>query len=51
VQLAAKSLGIGEVLIKPVNPELLEQAVAQMLARDAKPGAGRTTDSTATEPA
>jgi PAS domain S-box-containing protein len=51
VQLAAKSLGIGEVLIKPVNPELLAQAVAQMLARDAKPGAGRTTDSTATEPA
>jgi CheY-like chemotaxis protein len=50
VQLAAKSLGIGEILIKPVNPELLAQAVAQMLARETKAGAGRTTHSTATEP-
>jgi CheY-like chemotaxis protein len=51
VQLAAKSLGIGEILIKPVNPELLAQAVAQMLARETKAGAGRSTHSPATEPA
>jgi PAS domain S-box-containing protein len=51
VQLAAKSLGIGEILIKPVNPELLAQAVAQMLARETQPGAGRSTHSPATEPA
>ena len=41
VQFAAKTIGIGEVLIKPVNPELLAQAVAQMLARGNKAAAGR----------
>ena len=33
VQHAAKTIGIDEILIKPVNPELLAQAVAQVLAR------------------
>jgi len=41
VQLAAKAIGIGEILIKPVNPELLAQAVAQVLARGTKAGVGR----------
>ena len=41
VQLAAKAIGIGEILIKPVNPELLAQAVAQVLARGTKAAVGR----------
>jgi len=45
VQQAAKMIGIDEVLVKPVNPELLAQAIAQVLARGAraaKGGAGQT---------
>jgi CheY-like chemotaxis protein len=45
VQQAAKMIGIDEVLVKPVNPELLAQAIAQVLARGAKAakgGAGQT---------
>ncbi|HUB87203.1 MAG TPA: PAS domain S-box protein [Verrucomicrobiae bacterium] len=40
----AKTMGIGEVLVKPVNPELLAQAVAQVLARAAKPEVGAPVD-------
>jgi PAS domain S-box-containing protein len=38
VQHAAKTIGIDEILIKPVNPEMLAQAVAQVLARRNKVG-------------
>jgi len=38
VQSAARTIGVGEILIKPVNPELLAQAVAQVLARGNKVG-------------
>jgi PAS domain S-box-containing protein len=44
VQQVAKMIGIDEVLVKPVNPELLAQAIAQVLARGAraaKDGAGQ----------
>ena len=34
VQQSARSTGISEILIKPVNPELLAQVVAQVFARD-----------------
>ena len=37
----AKTTGIGEVLTKPVTPELLAQAVAQVLSRASKTGAGK----------
>jgi PAS domain S-box-containing protein len=40
VQSAARTIGVGEILIKPVNPELLAQAVAQVLARGNKVGVG-----------
>ena len=43
LQHTAKTIGIGEILIKPVNPELLAQAVAQVLARGNRPGAGKST--------
>jgi CheY-like chemotaxis protein len=46
VQHAAKTIGISEILIKPVNPELLAQAVAQVLARETKAGNGGSTHST-----
>ncbi|HUC84831.1 MAG TPA: PAS domain S-box protein [Candidatus Acidoferrales bacterium] len=42
LQHTAKTIGIGEILIKPVNPELLAQAVAQVLARGNRPGAGKS---------
>ena len=38
VQHAAKTIGIGEILIKPVNPELLAQAVAQVLVLGTRAG-------------
>jgi PAS domain S-box-containing protein len=38
VEKTAKTMGIGEVLIKPVNSELLAQAVALVLSRAAKAG-------------
>jgi CheY-like chemotaxis protein len=40
VQLAAKAIGISEILIKPVNPEMLAQAVAHVLACGTKAGVG-----------
>jgi len=43
LQHTAKTIGIGEILIKPVNPELLAQAVAQVLARGNRPVAGKST--------
>ena len=36
VEQTAKSMGISEVLMKPVNPELLAQAVDMVLTRAAK---------------
>ena len=36
VEKTAKMMGIGEVLVKPVNPELLAQAVDMILSRAAK---------------
>jgi len=37
----AKTMGIGEILVKPANPELLAQAVAQILLRATKTGVSR----------
>jgi CheY-like chemotaxis protein len=43
---AAMTIGIAEVLVKPVNPELLAQAVDLVLSRAAKAGKTRSTPST-----
>ena len=42
VEKTAKMTGIGEVLVKPVNPELLAQAVDLVLSRAAKAGASKS---------
>ena len=39
----AKKMGIGEILVKPVNPELLAQIVDMMLSRAAKAGKVKST--------
>jgi CheY-like chemotaxis protein len=38
----ARKMGIGEILVKPVNPELLAQAVDLVLSRAAKAGASKS---------
>ena len=38
----AKKMGIGEILVKPVNPELMAQAVDLVLSRAAKAGASKS---------
>jgi len=43
VEETAKMMGIGEVLVKPVNPELLAQAVDLVLSRAAKAGKVKST--------
>jgi PAS domain S-box-containing protein len=43
LQHTAKTIGIGEILIKPANPELLSQAIAQMLDRGNKARAAKST--------
>ncbi len=45
VEKTAKTMGFGEVLVKPVNPELLAQAVDLVLSRAAKAKAGKSTTS------
>jgi PAS domain S-box-containing protein len=45
VEETAAMLGIGEILVKPVNPELLAQAVDLVLSRAAKAGKIRSTRS------
>jgi CheY-like chemotaxis protein len=45
VEKTAKMMGIGEILIKPVNPELLSQTVALILSRAAKGGTIKSTRS------
>ena len=43
VEETAKMMGIGEVLVKPVNPELLAQAADLVLSRAAKAGKVKST--------
>jgi CheY-like chemotaxis protein len=43
LQHTAKTIGIGDILIKPANPELRSQAIAQMLDRGNKARAAKST--------